>query len=179
MQLALKQINQARNLRRLNSIDMGVGIGTGAVVAGSIGSTKRMDYTVVGDSVNLAARLETANKYYGSHILVCEHTVANLKSTTLLRDIDLIQVKGKDKHVAVFEALAYHTEATFPNMEATLAAYNNGLAKYRDGNWKEAITLFNKALEHNPNDGPSNIYQERCQTFIDHPPPKPIGMASG
>ncbi|MFP6736382.1 MAG: adenylate/guanylate cyclase domain-containing protein, partial [Rhodospirillales bacterium] len=170
MMTAVTQINGARSQERLNPIDIGIGIGTGTVIAGSIGSTKRMDYTVIGDRVNLAARLESANKFYGTHILVCEYTVADLKIDTLMREIDLMRVVGKDEAVAVFEAMAYHDELTFPNMSETLEAYDAGLASYRDGDWREAQAHFIKALEFHPDDGPSKIYAGRCQNFAAAPP---------
>jgi len=170
MLTAVTQINDARALERIDPIDIGIGIGTGTVIAGSIGSAKRMDYTVIGDRVNLAARLESANKFYGTHILVCEYTVADLKADTLLREIDLIRVVGKDEAVAVFEAMAYHDEFTFPDMSETLQAYSAGLANYRDGDWQGAHAQFVKALEYNPDDGPSKVYAERCKSFITEPP---------
>jgi adenylate cyclase len=170
MLMAVTQINAARALERLGSIDIGIGIGTGTVIAGSIGSTKRMDYTVIGDRVDLAARLESANKFYGTHILVCEYTVADLKTDSLLREIDRIRVVGKDEAVAVFEAQAYHDDLTFPNLAATMEAYCSGLTSYRDGDWRVAESHSRRALEHNPDDGPSKIYAERCAISLDQPP---------
>ena len=170
MLTTVTQINDARALERMDPIDIGIGIGTGTVIAGSIGSAKRMDYTVIGDRVNLAAGLECANKFYGTHILVSEYTVADLKLDTLLLEIDLIRVVGRGEAVAVFEAMAYHDEFTFPAMSETLEAYDSGLARYRDGDWHGALAQFTKALEHNPGDGPSKVYAERCQTFMASPP---------
>ena len=107
-------------------------------MAGNIGSPKRMDYTVIGDSVNLAARLEGATKFYGAPVLVSEPTIKEMRNQALLREIDLMRVKGKDEPIAAFEVLDHHTEATFPNLEQTLGAYGRGLELYRARDWKKA-----------------------------------------
>ena len=116
MIVALRDLNANRAQRSLAAIEVGIGVSTGEVIAGSIGSNKRMEYTVIGDSVNLAARLESANKFYGTNILVSEHTVRDLKHETPLREIDLIRVKGKDEPIAVYEALGFHTDETLPRL---------------------------------------------------------------
>ena len=112
---------QALNQRRISSgrprIDIGVGIATGQVIAGSIGSPKRMEYTAIGDSVNLASRLEGATKVYGVKILISESTVRDLQKPVRLREIDLMRVKGKDQPVAVYEALDHYTEEAFPRID--------------------------------------------------------------
>ena len=94
MIVSLRELNRRRTIQNKDVIDIGVGISTGDVIAGTIGSSKRMEYTVIGDSVNLASRLEGANKYYGTKILVSEHTIRNMKADALMREIDLMRVKG-------------------------------------------------------------------------------------
>ena len=171
MLVALRAMNARRRRKRLPPIRIGVGISTGTVIAGSIGSIKRMEYTVIGDSVNLAARLESANKFYGTQVLVSEHTVRELKRDTPLREIDLIRVKGKDEPVAVYEALAFHTAKGFVARQPMRKAYERGLKLYRGRDWRGAMNHFARALAIQPSDGPSRIHLQRCGDYLENPPP--------
>ena len=146
----------------LDPIDHGIGLNTGMVVSGNIGSPKRMDYTMIGDGVNLAARLESACKQYNAGILISEFTRKKLKGTYRLRDVDMVVVKGKTKPVGVFEVLDYHTEDTFPNLMDNVNYFNEGVLRYRKGNWSKAISQFDQALKATPSDKLSNIYIDRC-----------------
>ncbi len=143
-------------------LDIGIGLNTDVVVSGNIGSQKRMDFTIIGDGVNLAARLESACKQYGAHILISEFTYAKLKDTYRTREVDYVVVKGKTKPVAIYEVLDYHTEQTFPHIVEVLTLFKNGLSKYRKRDWQQAITLFNDALALNPDDKICKMYLERC-----------------
>lgn len=147
-------------------LDIGIGIATGQVIAGNIGSVKRMDYTVIGDSVNLAARLETATKYYGAHVILDEVTVQMLERETLMRELDIVQVKGKVESSLIFEALDYHTEASFPHLPEVLGIFAEGLAAYRRRSWNVAVKAFDACLALNPADRPSALYQQRCRDFL-------------
>ena len=155
--------NVVRVAKGLDAIDHGVGLNTGLVVSGNIGSPKRMDYTMIGDGVNLAARLESACKQYSARILISEFTKAKLKGTYRLRDVDLVVVKGKTEPVGVFEVLDYHNEETFPNLMDTVNYFNEAVRHYRQGNWDQGITKFNEALLANPADKLSHTYIERCE----------------
>ena len=151
-------------------VDMGVGVNTGFVVSGNIGSPKRMDYTVIGDGVNLAARLESACKQYDAHILISEFTVAKLRGTYRSREIDKVVVKGKTEPVAIFEILDYHTEETFPNMMEALNQFRGGLELYRAAKWDAARKAFKDVLGLNPADKLSRTYVERCAQMKKSPP---------
>ena len=149
---------------------IGVGLNTDVVVAGSIGSQKRTNYTIIGDGVNLAARLESACKQYAARILISEFTFKKLRGTYRSREIDLVVVKGKTKPVAVYEILDYHTDETFPNLMDVVNQFKDGLAKYRHGKWEAAIASFSEALRLHPGDKLSSIYIERCEHLKANPP---------
>ena len=162
MMLGLNEFNVLRKSKGLPPVDHGMGLNTDQIVSGNIGSPKRMDYTVIGDGVNLAARVESSCKKYGAHILMSEHTFHALKATYRTRQIDMVVVKGKTVPVGVYEVLDYHTKETFPNMIEVLEMFNNGIEYYNEGNWDKAIAQFKKAQKGNPDDKCSNMYVERC-----------------
>ncbi len=162
--------NTAREADGKLAIDHGVGLNTGLVVSGNIGSPKRMDYTMIGDGVNLAARLESACKQYSAHVLISEFTRAKLKGTYRLRDIDMVVVKGKTEPVKIFEVLDYHTPETFPNLMDSTGYFNEAVLKYRAGEWDKSKKKFTEALAANPNDNLAKIYIERCQQLKANPP---------
>ncbi len=152
-------------------IDIGIGLNTDVVVSGNIGSKKRMDYTMIGDGVNLAARLESACKQYGAQILVSEYTYKKLRGTYRARDIDLVVVKGKTQPVGVYEILDHHTEETFPHLVECLGYFRDGLATYRARAFGTARELFEKVLALNPADKGAQLYLERCRILTETPPP--------
>lgn len=170
MMKELHGFNRRRIADGKRPIDIGIGLNTDTVVSGNIGSPKRQDYTVIGDGVNLAARLESACKEYGAHILISENTVRKLKSTYRSREVDRVVVKGKTKPVAIFEVVDYHTDETFPNMMGVLQAFQYGLASYRDAQFDQAIKAFGEGLILNPNDAATKLYIERCHYLKDHHP---------
>ena len=151
-------------------IDMGIGINTDEVVSGNIGSPKRMDYTVIGDGVNLAARLESACKLYGAHILISENTFNNLRGTYRSREVDRVIVKGKTQPVGVYEVLDFHADETFPNLAEALGHFREGLAQYRAQRWDDAIATFETALRLNENDLLPKMYVARCEQLRETPP---------
>ncbi|MCF8197670.1 MAG: GAF domain-containing protein [Sulfuritalea sp.] len=151
-------------------VDIGVGLNTDNVVSGTIGSKKRMDYTIIGDGVNLAARLESACKQYGAHILVSEFTYKLLRGTYYSRELDLVVVKGKTQPVSIYEILDYHTEESYPQMSDALRLFKAGLKKYRQQKWADAKSEFNDVLAMNEHDKAAKLYIERCDHFFDSPP---------
>ncbi len=153
-------------------VNIGIGLNTDTVVSGNIGSSKRMDFTIIGDGVNLAARLESACKQYGSKILISEFTMRRLKGTYRLREIDLVVVKGKTRPVAIYEVLSYHTRESFPGIGEVMGLFKDGLAAYRARKWDAAIKIFGDCLKINPNDKPSKIYIDRAQFLKQTPPPE-------
>jgi len=167
---SLTAFNRERTSHGMKPIEIGVGINTGTVVSGNIGSPKRMDYTVIGDGVNLASRLESACKQYGARILVSDSTVTRLRATYRTREVDQVVVKGKTRPVRVHEVLDYHTEESSPNLSTMLRCFKDGLTEYRAGDWDTAIEAFQEALESTPGDRLSQIYVDRCETLKENPP---------
>ena len=165
----LRALNQRRAARGQKPVLMGVGLNTDKVVSGNIGSPKRMDYTVIGDGVNLASRLESACKEYSAQILCSEGTYRKLKGTYRMREVDKVIVKGKTEPVGVYEVLDYHTEETFPHLPEVVGLFRGALGYYRKGEFDRAIKQFQEALALHPGDRLSATYIERCEYLKAHP----------
>ncbi|HVZ65200.1 MAG TPA: GAF domain-containing protein [Lacunisphaera sp.] len=166
----LRALNTRRQARGQKPILMGIGLNTDTIVSGNIGSPKRMDYTVIGDGVNLASRLESACKEYSAQILISEFTYRKMKGTYRTREIDKVIVKGKTEPIGVYEVLDFHTEETFPRLQEVVNQFRNGLALYRKGDFDRAIQGFQEALALHPGDKLSQTYIERCNYLKAHPP---------
>lgn len=170
---ALQMQRQLTNLRikwELESrplLEMRIGINVGPMIAGNIGGEKRMDYTVIGDSVNLASRLEGANKLFGTSIMISEDTYDQVKNDFRVRELDFIRVKGKTKPVRVFELISKKSETIDEKLEITFKYFTDGLSIYRQGNWELAYNHFQNALKMKPDDGPSWELFTRCKKFMD------------
>ncbi|MBF0318319.1 MAG: GAF domain-containing protein [Nitrospirae bacterium] len=171
MMKSLWQWNLKRAGNKMKTIDIGIGLNTDTVVSGNIGSPKRMDFTMIGDGVNLASRLESACKQYGARILITENTYNKLHGIYQIRDIDDVIVKGKTKAVKIYEVLDYHTEETFPCLMETSGYFREGRKAYHSGDWEHAVKLFRESLKLNPADKLSEIYIERCEKLKASPPP--------
>ncbi|PIV30032.1 MAG: adenylate/guanylate cyclase domain-containing protein [Zetaproteobacteria bacterium CG_4_9_14_3_um_filter_49_83] len=171
MQTDLRSWNERRAMEGKQAVDIGIGLNTDTIVTGNIGSPKRMDYTMIGDGVNLASRLESACKQYASRILISENTRKLLKGIYRIRDIDMVVVKGKTEPVRIFEVLDYHTEASFPNLMDAVNQFNDGVVKYRKKQWPLAIKAFERVLAMHAQDRLSQIYIDRCLHFQHNPPP--------
>ena len=164
---ALHAFNVIRVERGLDAVHMGVGINTDEVLSGNIGSLKRMDYTVIGDGVNLASRLEGANKHYGSEILISELTRRELKGKYRLREVDIMRVKGKTQPVSVFEVM---DALAIDHMQDVLATYACAVDYYRRRDFDKAHKIFEEVLLIQPKDAVSEMYKERCRHFMETPP---------
>ena len=171
MMRELWQWNRQRTIEGKLAVDIGIGLNTDTVVSGNIGSKKRMDYTIIGDGVNLAARLESACKQYGAHILISEFTQKQLRATYFTRELDLVVVKGKTQPVAIFEVMDFHTDESYPHLTDALRQFRTGLMNYRQMKWEKAMADFTDVLALNAHDKAAQIYIERCQHFIANPPP--------
>jgi adenylate cyclase len=170
MMRKLRELNARRVKEGKPAIEIGIGLNTAEVLVGNIGSLKRMDYTVIGDGVNLASRLESANKYYGSSILLSEFTRERLEGDYILRPVDRIRVKGKTEPVAIYEALDFHTRTSFPFLEDQLERFERGLTRYLRADFSGALEQFDAACRANPSDRLARLYADRCRQFLENPP---------
>jgi adenylate cyclase len=169
---ALEEFNRERTCPAKEPIRIGIGINTDEVLSGNIGSLKRMDYTVIGDGVNLASRLESANKAYGTNILMSEFTYKGLKNSYICREIDMVLVKGKTAPVSVYQVLDYHNDISFPHRDDVLELFHKGLTSYRSRDWWKGMNYFERAARLNPKDAVSQLYRGRCRHFMENPPPE-------
>jgi len=167
---ALGVFNIRRAERGFEPIEIGIGLATGEVLAGSVGPTKRMEYTAIGNNVNLASRLESANKYYGTAVLLAATTVEGLKSPTVLRRLDLIQAKGISQPTWIYESLGHQTSASFPKLASVIKAYEAGIDCYQRRDWTGGLGHFATACELAPQDRPSQIFFDRCRYYQASPP---------
>ena len=169
------QVLELLNRRRAEAtgaapIRIGVGLATGMVIAGNIGSPKRMDFTVIGDAVNLASRIESMTKNYGAEILICEHTRAHLAEDAKLRRVDVVRVRGQTRPTSVFEVHDHRPDCWTSRFEEAIAVYEAGLDAYITGQWAEALKRFQASLALREDDKAAKLMIERCRHFHLDPP---------
>ncbi len=147
-----------------------IGMCTGMAIVGNMGSKTRFDYTMIGDTVNTAARLEGLNKHYKANILINETTKNDAGDDIIVRELDIVTVVGRKKPIKIFQVMDFPENIT-PYMKDTINYYQEGLELYRNRKWDEAICAFEKALLKTPGDGPSMTFIDRCRRYKEDPPP--------
>jgi adenylate cyclase len=147
-----------------------MGINSGTIVAGNMGSASRLSYTVMGDAVNQAARYEPANKDYGTLIMIGESTYQLAQQHIETRLLDRVVVKGKSVPIQVYELLAKNGELSEEKAKI-VALYHQALEVHWTRQWDRAVELLDQALEIDPDDGPSQAMRERIEGYREHPPP--------
>lgn len=171
---ALQSLDKLHDLQKeyekkgLPTIDIGIGLNTGEVNVGNMGSQTVRSYTVMGDAVNLASRLEGINKQYGTRIILSEFTHEAVKSNFVCREVDWVRVKGKVLPVKIYELLA--EEKVKSTVAEMLKWFGEGYQHYHNKAWTEGLAAFNRALNIVPDDQVAKLYIERCQDYITEPP---------
>jgi adenylate cyclase len=170
-------VRMVRGLANLNAkwesegrkpIAIGIGVNTGPVNVGNMGSDRRLAWTVMGDNVNLASRLEGITKEYQTQIVVSENTYRQVASQFVFRELDKIKVKGKHQPVTIYELLDVIAET--PKYEALLMEFDHAMEAYRAQDWREAATRFGQMLGTYPEDGPTRLFLQRSLEFLETAP---------
>ncbi len=164
MLAALEKLGQKWTAEGRKRIAIGIGVNTGLVNVGNMGSDKRLAWTVMGDNVNLASRLEGMSKQYRCTTIISENTYRQVSSQFVCRELDKIRVKGKTQPVTIYELLG-PVEERF-RFEPLLSKFNEALAAYRTHDWREATGKLGELLAEYPDDGPTQILLQRCIEFM-------------
>jgi len=173
-QTAIEMIEALLDIRKIwkqegvSNLNIGIGIHTGEMIVGNMGSDRIFDYTVIGDNVNLGSRLEGSTKQYGTHIIISEDVQKEIGGNLLCRELDFIRVQGKTKPIRIFELLVFAPK----EYQDLFDFFAKGLSLYRQKNWKEAASMFKILTQRFPLDAPSLIFLERCEVYQENPPPQ-------
>jgi len=163
---ALEVFNKKQITMGRPPFKIGIGLNTGEVVVGNIGSTQKLEYTCIGDTVNLASRLEGLTKIYRVPIIISEYTYQNTNNNIKIREIDSVRVKGKLKPVRIYQPYLNVPQ----NVERGYVMFNQAIAMYRDRKFEGALGLLRKCKTILQNDTPCNLYIDRCSQLMKNPP---------
>jgi adenylate cyclase len=167
--LARVRREMAGTIAGVEDLDIGIGINTGTMVVGNMGSLSRMDYTAIGDSVNLGSRLEGANKQYGTNVIVGEMTWEQIKDRFCCRELDAVAVKGKKLPARIFELVGEPGQVSEDKLKLA-RAFHKGLAAYKSRRFDDADRIFSAIHHHYPDDKPTRLYLDRVAELRRDPP---------
>ncbi len=170
MQQQLTYFNQRQQSQGMSTVQIGIGINSDDVITGNIGSSKRMEFTAIGDGVNLTSRIESATKFYGCSILISENTYKHCKDIIWVRELDYVCVRGKRQPVYLYEVLGLRSQPLSPAQQEQITLYGKGRSFYQQRKFNLAIDTFMQLLRQTPDDQATRLYLERCQTLQKHPP---------
>lgn len=165
----LESFNEAQRSRGLPTLAIGVGINTGDVILGNIGSEKKLDYTIIGDNVNLASRMEGLTKEYECPILITETTYEEVKDTIPCRVVDLVRVKGKKRGIKIFEPLEL-PKGQYESIDRIVSLSEEGFNHYLNREWEKAKECYFKLLSIKPGDHVANMFIKRCEDYMANEP---------
>jgi adenylate cyclase len=165
----LADLKRGRSEKGIDKLAVGIGLNTGVATVGNLGGQLFMDYTVIGDAVNLGSRLEGLNKTYGTSIIVSEFTARGLDSRFVLRELDRVRVKGKAEPVSIFELVGLRENLDKETLDL-METFQAGLEQYRKREWEKARETFQRVLDSTANNGPTALYLERISRLLKRPP---------
>ncbi|MGD1859577.1 MAG: GAF domain-containing protein [Leptolyngbyaceae cyanobacterium] len=171
MRQRLVLFNSERREKQQPEVRIGIGISSGEVVSGNIGSQRKMEYTVIGDGVNLSSRLEGVTKQYGCDIVLSEHTYELCEDLIWVRELDKTRVKGKTKPVSIYELIDFKKNPLDQATQDFLALYQEGREAYTSMKFQQAIACFKKAAQLRPGDRAVDIHLDRAHKYLGNPPP--------
>ncbi len=170
MRYRLQEFNARRYAEHKPKINIGIGINSDTVISGNIGSSKRMEFTAIGDGVNLGSRLESISKLYGCDIILSDNTYQPCKDLIWARELDYIRVKGRNEPVAIYELLGLRSDSMGSHKQQVLEHYHKGRQYYLNRQFTYAEAEFSKVLEINQNDKAAMLHLRRCQHWLQKPP---------
>ncbi|RMG64485.1 MAG: adenylate/guanylate cyclase domain-containing protein [Calditrichaeota bacterium] len=170
MQKRLDRLSREKGNQGFPALKQRIGINSGEMIVGNMGSSTRFDYTAIGDAVNLAARLESANKVYGTRIIISEHTYQLVEEAVVARLLDLVRVRGRQEPVKIYELIDLKSGPLDDALREKLAFFQQGIQYYLERKWDWAMNQFRQVLQIDPNDAPARLYVLRCQELLENPP---------
>ena len=172
MQQRLREYNHHRQVKGRQPLQIGIGINTGEVTLGVVGSSERMDTTVLGDAVNLASRMESLTKHYGCALLISGATKQALpdKHSLFLRLVDVVQVKGRNTPSEIYEVFNQDEPALRKKKQQYIPLFQQAFTAYQAGLWSDAQRLFEVYQHQFSEDSLANVFIKRCELFLKIPP---------